>query len=216
MPDMTPLVLYMASRLMQPAEEAEVQKASEPTIVDVEKAFPIAIEKAWTDSNGVTFIEGWISKAGKDLQKDNCDPEAFGADAMDEYFALGAPLTSAHQMQPTPEKGVFVRYPVGHIQKAATVKNGQILHEADHPTDAADFDHFPGSGNGVYGRARLTDPLASDQVAKGNVRGFSWTGSVEAEPLPGGRYDIKRVVHWRESTIAAFPINPGATIVAAQ
>lgn len=199
--------------LVHEATQTDVQKA-EPVPVEVAKAYPVPAVKAWTDEGGTTHIEGWISKSGTDLEKDQTRPEAF-IGAMDEYFALGAPLTTAHQMLPQPEQGVYTRYPVGHIQKAAVVRAGQILKSAEHPTDPADFEHFPGSGDGVFARATITDALAADQVAKGNVRGFSWVGRTLAKPLPGGRHDIVEVTHWRESTIAAFPIHPGATIVAA-
>lgn len=202
--------------LVHEANQVDAQKAEpEPLVVEVEKAYPVPVIKAWTDDAGVTHVEGWISKPGIDLEKDQTRPEAF-LPAMEEYFALGAPLTTAHQMVPNPEQGVYTRYPVGHIQKAAVVRDGQILKTAEHPVDPADFKFFPGSGDGVYARATLTDPVAADQVAKGNVRGFSWVGRTLAKPLPGGRHDIIEVTHWRESTIAAFPIHPGATIVAAQ
>jgi hypothetical protein len=63
----------------------------------------------------------------------------------------------------------------------------------------------------------LTDPLASTQVAKGNVRGFSWVGLVRTiERLPGGGRKLLRIDPWRESTIAAFPVNTKAVLVAAQ
>lgn len=203
--------------LMYQADQDEARKAeAEPALeaVEVAKAYPVPAVKAWTGENGITHIEGWISKPGFDLENETTEPEAFKG-AMDEYFALGAPLTTAHQMKPMPERGVYVKYPVGHIQQAAIVRDGQIVQTASHPTDAADFEFFPGEGTGLYGRATLTDPLAADQVAKGNVRGFSWVGRVMAKPLPGGKRELVEITHWRESTIAAFPIHPGANIVAA-
>jgi hypothetical protein len=210
--DKTTLLVLLAA--LSPAQEQSAQKGEDTEGIEVQKAYLIPIEKAWTDENGDTHIEGWISKPGPDLERDAVEPEAFKG-AMDEYFALGAPLTTQHQMLPTPERGVFTRYPVGHIQKAAIVRDGQILASAVHPTDPADFQHFPGNGTGVYGRATLTDPTAAIQVAKGNVRGFSWVGRALAKPLPGGRHQFVEILHWRESTIAAFPIHPGANIVAA-
>lgn len=189
-------------------EESDSKKGEE--LIEVAKSLPIM--KSWS-SGGITYIEGWISTPALDIEKDRVQPEAFQK-AMDPYFTLGAPLTSEHQMKPMPERGVYIRYPVGHIQKAALVRDGHIFKEASHPTDSADFEHFPGMGTGVYGRSALTDPLAAEQVAKGNVRGFSWVGRVKTKPLPGGRYDFTEVVAWQESTIAAFPINQEATILA--
>lgn len=208
------LAVLLSQVLADERKEEIAQKADDGRETEVQKAFIIPIEKAWTDENGVTHIEGWISKPGQDLERDAVEPEAFKG-AMDEYFSLGAPLTTQHQMLPTPERGVFTRYPVGHIQKAAIVRDGQILHSASHPTDPADFQHFPGAGTGLYGRAIITDSTAAIQVAKGNVRGFSWVGRALAKPLPGGRHEFVQILHWRESTIAAFPIHPGANIVAA-
>ena len=212
------LVAYMAMKLLRPEQPAEVpaQKADEGIPEEgllVAKAMPIM--KAWTDDTGVTHIEGWISTPDRDLDKDSVEPEAFKG-AIDGYFALGAPLTSDHHMKPDPAKGIMVRYPVGHLQQAALVRDGHIFKSANHPTDPADFEYFPENGTGVYARAVLTDELASSQVAKGNVRGFSWVGIVNTvDKLPGGRWKFLSVNPWRESTIAAFPVNTKATIVAA-
>jgi hypothetical protein len=192
--------------------EAAVQKALPEEGLLVAKCLPI--QKAWTDEGGVTHIEGWISTEDQDIEKDVVPPESF-LDAVDGYMALGAPLTSEHQMRPAGR--TLERYPIGHMQHVALVREGQVFKAGLHPSDPADFEHFPGTGTGVYGRGVLTDPLASTQVAKGNVRGFSWVGLVRTiERLPGGGRKFLRINPWRESTIAAFPVNTKAVLVAAQ
>jgi hypothetical protein len=174
----------------------------------------LTIQKAWTDEPGLTHIEGWISTEERDIQRDIAPPEAF-LPAVDGYMALGGPLTSEHQMKPKGKD--LTRYPIGHMQQVAIVRDGTVLKSAQHPTDPADFSFFPDSGTGVYGRGVIDDPLASSQVAKGNVRGFSWVGIVRtAERLPGGGMRFKKIDPWRESTIAAFPVNPTARFTATQ
>jgi hypothetical protein len=105
--------------------------------------------------------------------------------------------------------------PIGHVQRAALVRDGHIFSEVAHPSDPADFQHFPGSGTGVYGRCVVNDPAAGSQVMKGNVRGFSWTGRVKIRPLPDGGREFTTVEAMRETTIAAYPINPTAAFTAA-
>jgi hypothetical protein len=173
----------------------------------------MAIQKAWTDDDGTTHIEGWISTEAQDIQKDIVPPEAFKG-AVGGYMSMGGPLTSEHQLKPTGQN--LTRYPIGHMQQVALVRDGQIIESGSHPTDPADFSFFPQSGTGVYGRGVIDDPLASSQVAKGNVRGFSWVGIVRtAVKLPGGGMRFTKIDPWRESTISAFPVNPTAIITAA-
>lgn len=174
----------------------------------------LPIQKAWTDDAGITHIEGWISTEDADIERDVVPPEAF-AGAVDGYMALGAPITSEHQLKP--DARTLTRYPVGHMQQVALVRDGVVVQTGLHPSDPADFQFFPGTGTGVYGRGILTDELAGSQVAKGNVRGFSWVGMVRTiERLPGGGRKFLSVDPWRESTIAAFPVNTKAVLVAAQ
>lgn len=196
-----------ADLLPPDAEAGEVKKATEP---DEDEEFYVAkaltIQKAWTDESGDTHIEGWISTDDRDMERDEVPPEAF-APSLQGYMALGAPLTINHRLN---------QWPVGHVQKAALVRDGRILAEASHPSDPADFQHFPGTGTGVYGRAVINDPTAGQQVMKGNVRGFSWVGKVtQVERLPGGGRRFLKVSDWRETTIAAFPINTKSVFVAA-
>lgn len=172
----------------------------------VRKAFASLAHKARLD-NGDTVIEGWVSTPDPDLDKDIVEPGAF-LGAMDAYASVGMPLSSEHNVN---------AYPVGHGQRVAVVENGQIKKSSTHPDDPAEFEHFPSSGSGVYGRFVITEPAASLAVYKGNVRGFSWIGKpMEKEPLPSGGSRIKRVEPWLESTIAAYPVNQRARVLAAQ
>lgn len=174
----------------------------------VQKAFSSSAltMKSWTNDNGLLVIEGWVSTPDVDLDKDIVPPEAF-TDSLEGYISRGAPLSSEHNTR---------NYPVGHGQHIALVRDGQIFKAAQHPTDAAEFEHFPQSGTGVYGRFAITEPEAMGAVRKGNVRGFSWIGKpVETEPLSSGGRFFKVVNPWFESTIAAYPINGRAVMTAA-
>lgn len=176
----------------------------------VSKAFasPSAVvQKAWETEDGSTYIEGWISTPDRDLQKDITRPEAF-LTSIDGYFAAGAPLSCEHNTDD---------FPVGHVQKAAIVKDGQILKAVEHPTDSADFEHFPNSGSGVYGRAKLTEQRTGFAVKAGNIRSFSWIGAPsKATPLPGGGRDFQEINPWVETTVSAYPVNQRAVMLAAK
>lgn len=182
--------------------------AAAPTLL-VAKALPI--QKAWGLPNGGgTIIEGWVSTEDEDSDRDIVPPEAF-TEALSGYTARRMPLSSEHSMK---------SYPIGHGQRIALVRDGAVFAEATHPTDPADFEHFPSSGQsstGVYGRFLITEPPAADAVAKGNIGGFSWVGRVSQYDFrPSGRGRIfRRVDPWMESTIAAYPINSRAVLLAA-
>lgn len=172
------------------------------------------IIKALNDTpNSPLVVEGWVSTPDEDWQRDVILPEAF-VKALPGYAGVGMPLTTEHQM--FPDKGNLTRYPVGHGQRIAVIKGGQVLAEATHPDDAAEFENVPTSGDGVWGRFLITENVASDAVRKGNVRGFSWIGvpASESPRRPKGRL-ITEVRQWAECTVAAFPVNQGARIVAA-
>ncbi len=179
------------------------QKANESELI-VAKAMPI--QKAWGISGGNAITEGWISTEDEDQDKDIVPPEAF-TNALSGYVSRRMPLSSEHALK---------SYPIGHGQRVALVRNGQIFAEGTHPTDAAEFEHFPGSGTGVYGRFLINDPNAANAVAKGNVGGFSWVGRIaEYERRTTGRGRIfKQVEPWLESTIAAYPVNTKAVLLA--
>lgn len=195
------LALLALAYLRSRKEAKPVQKSEE--VVEVAKSFTVT--KAWSDSDGNVAVEGWISTEDRDIQKDIVAPETF-SDALPSYMQRGGPLSIEHQMK---------AWPIGHVQKAALVRNGAIFAEASHPSDPADFEHFPGNGTGVYGRAVINDPQAGDQVMKGNIRGFSWVGSVKAVPLSDGGLRYSKVVAWRETTVSAYPVNQSAAIIAA-
>jgi hypothetical protein len=173
----------------------------------VHKAFTSleVVTKAWT--NGNLIVEGWISTPDRDLQGEVTLPEAF-LDASDDYAARGMPLSSEHNTK---------KYPVGHGQRVAIVRDGVVLKSVVHPTDPADdFECFPMSGTGVYGRFAITESEAAGAVYKGNVRSFSYIAKpVESEPLqPNGRV-LKKFAPWLESTIAAYPVNGKAVMTSA-
>lgn len=173
----------------------------------VKKAFTSldVVTKAW-NQDGQLIVEGWVSTPDRDLQNEVTLPEAF-LDAADDYASRGMPLSSEHNTK---------KYPVGHGQRVAVVKGGKILKSVGHPSDPADFEHFPGSGDGVYGRFAITEPEAAGAVYKGNVRSFSYIAlPVETEPLPAGGRVLKRFQPWLESTIAAYPVNGKAVMTAA-
>lgn len=178
----------------------------------VTKAYnPIVIEgvitKAWGEPGKDCFIEGWLSTPDLDTQGDIVEPEAF-MDSLDGFFARRAPTSFLHNGQ---------TLPAGHLQKAAIVRGGKILKTVEHPTDAADFEHFPATGTGVYVRGVLNTPEVADAVRKGNVGGFSFIGNGKTySPLgkKGHRYtEINPLI---ESTVAPYPINQNAVITVAK
>lgn len=177
------------------------------------KAFAGAVLIKAMDGTEEVIIEGWVSTPDEDFERDVIEPEAF-IPAMDGYAGVGMPLTSEHQM--FPDRNELVKLPVGHGQRIAVVKDGKIIKAATHPDDAADFEFFPGMGDGVWGRFLVTDATCASAIKKGNIRGFSfvcWPG--DAQPrYPRGRL-VKSVRHWAETTVAAFPVNQGSRIVAA-
>jgi hypothetical protein len=173
------------------------------------------IEKAWTGSDGCVYIEGWISTPDQDIQGDIVLPEAFAGKALTDYAARRMPLSSEHGKTYSGRK--LGDYPIGHMQRVALVRDGRIFDEATHITDPTEFEHFPGSGTGVYGRGVINEHTAATSVAKGNIGGFSWIGKVAKwEALPGGGKRYQQVDPWLESTIAAYPINGNAKVLAAR
>lgn len=183
-------------------DEVEAEQASATLIVS--KSTVVA--KAWGVPQGA-IIEGWVSTEDPDQDNDVVPVEAF-ASSLPSYAARRMPLSSEHAMH---------KYPVGHGQRLALVKDGQVISQATHPADPADFEHLPSTGSGVYGRFLITEPDAARAVANGNIGGFSWIGKAHYEPRATGRGRIfRRVDPWMECTIAAYPRNIGATVVAAK
>ncbi len=165
------------------------------------------LQKAWGDDGQDCFYEGWLSTPSRDLEKDITEPEAF-IPSLSSYFARRAPVSVQHGTQ-------FL--PAGHLQKAVVVRDGNVLAEASHPTDAADFEHFPSSGSGVWVRGRLTESPARDSVRKGNCGGMSFIAlATEYSNLPGGGRRITRLDPLQETTVAPYPVNSEATIAVAK
>jgi hypothetical protein len=199
----TEIALLLGLAYLRSQQPAEAKKA-EPVEEVIEVAKSYTITKAWPGPDGTVNTEGWISTEDRDVEKDIVPPESFD-EALPSYMQRGGPLSIEHQMK---------AWPIGHVQKAALVRNGAIFAEASHPSDPADFEHFPGNGTGVYGRAVINDPDAGAQVLKGNIRGFSWVGAVKAIRLPDGGRRYTKVVAWRESTVTAYPVNQSARMIA--
>ena len=177
----------------------------------VTKATPkvgfIEIQKSWGDDGQDCFYEGWLSTPSRDLEKDVTEPEAF-VGALPSYFARRAPVSVQHGTQ-------FL--PAGHLQKAVVVRDGNVLASAEHPTDAAEFEHFPSSGSGVWVRGRLTESPARDSVRKGNCGGMSFIAmATEYTPLPGGGRRITKLDPLQETTVAPYPVNSEARIEVAK
>lgn len=185
-----------------------VHKAFNPEGVD------ILIQKSWTGEDGNTYFEGWVSPgATKDKEKEITPPEAFSL-AIKSYFQRGAPISSEHDMK---------RYPVGHVQKAALIRDGKTFQQELHPVDPAEFEHLEEAladgpvTTGTYIRGALTEDPARSMVRKGNVRGLSWIGNVtKVTPLPGGGRELTEVNPLWEMTVAAYPVHKDAAILIAK
>ena len=171
----------MTSMTALPSEHSHpIQKAINPVV----KTF--IIQKAFEAPDGEgTIIEGWTRPKTATSKRTWCLPKPSRA-SLDEYMARKGPLSSEHDT-----KG----YPIGHAQRLALVRDGKIFKSATHPDDPAEFEHFPSSGTGMYGRYIITDPTAAHAVKKGNVGGFSWIGNLKSlrttswwwQALPPGR-----------------------------
>lgn len=178
----------------------------------VSKAFnPVSKEfvsvKSWSGEDGQVHIEGWLSTEDQDLEKDIVRPESFQP-AMKGYFRRNAPLSYEHKTD---------RPPIGHIQKAALVRDGLIFHSDAHPTDPAEFQEFPNAGTGVYVRGVINDPVIGEKVRKGDMGAFSYIANVTRyKLLPGGGREFLEQNPWLESTVAAYPINSNAVITVAK
>ncbi len=179
----------------------EVHKSFNPVTKD------FILTKAWEGENGALNIEGWISTNDQDQEKDITEPEAFQK-SLESYFRRSAPVSFNHDTK---------SLPIGHLQKGALVRDGAIFHEARHPTDTAEFEHFPGTGTGFYARGVLTESTATSAVKKGNVGGFSFIGNAtHYQKLPGGGRRFTEINPLIETTVAPYPVNTQAAILAAK
>lgn len=177
----------------------EITKAYNPIGKD------FTLTKSWGDDNQ-TFVEGWLTTPDKDTQGDIIEPESF-AKSMDSYFQRRAPVSYIHNRQTLPG---------GHLQKAAIVRDGKVVQTSQHPSDSADFEHFPGTGTGVYVRGVLTEPEVAKAVKLGNVGGFSFIGNGTKYTQIGKGRHYTEINPWIESTVAPYPINTNAVITVAK
>jgi len=194
----------LLSELLEPPVQKSIEEYLDEWFgqeeVAVEKAFQIT--KAWETDEGLN-IEGWVSTNDPDLERDITEPEAF-AKSIDSYFARSAPVSYNHKTSDMP---------VGHLRKGALVRDGQIFHEAVHPFDPAEFEHFPGSGTGFYARGVLTEPLVAGGVRKGNIGGFSFIGrATKYDRLMSGGKRFTEIDPLNETTVAPYPVNAKASI----
>lgn len=203
-------------------EDATVTKAQEPAVEqkdaaeagaesepDEEDEGPlvaksILVMKAWQGEDEDVFVEGWVSTEDRDQYRDIVPPEVF-ADSLNDYMLRAAPLSRNHDIKEDP---------IGHMQRMALVRDGQIFMESAHPSDPAEFEHFPATGTGLYGRGVVNNAKAASQVMKGNMAGFSWIGRLkEYEPLPDGGKKYGRIDPLVETTLAAYPVNTKARML---
>jgi len=175
----------------------------------IQKAFlagvyqPIMVSKAVLNSDGSTTFEGWMTTEHRDQEKDIVPPECF-IGCMDAYMANMAPLSSEHNTN---------HLPVGHLQQLALVRDGQIFKATNHPTDGHAFEYFPNEGTGAFCRGIVNVESEAHAVAKGNLGGMSWIGTVSKyDALPGGGKRYIEVERLYETTLAAYPVNSHAIV----
>lgn len=172
-----------------------------------------SISKSYTRPDGSLGIEGWVSKPVKDIEKDVLEPEAFSGPGLHEYMQRGAPVSVEHNTR---------TFPVGFLQKARLVRNGEILQEEINPKQPAeDFRYYREEveaqhGTGWYALGSIYNTNAQIGIQKGVVSSFSWLGMpVEWEPLAdGGKHFTKKgsINPLLEVTITAYPVNTAATL----
>lgn len=158
-------------------------------------------------SDGSVDVEGWISTPLKDIEKDEIEPESF-TPALADYMRRGAPVSIEHGTK---------MLPVGLLQKAAVVRNGQPVEVIDNPKHEPTEFRYPFEGKtGLYGKGNVYDQKAAIAIAKGTVSSFSWIGMPkEWDTLPdGGRRFTKpgSINPLLEVTLTAYPINTSATM----
>lgn len=158
-------------------------------------------------SDGSVDVEGWISTPLKDIEKDEIEPESF-TPALADYMQRGAPISIEHGTK---------MLPVGLLQKAAVVRDGQIIEVIDNPRhEPTEFRYSFDGKTGFYGKGNVYDQKAAIAVAKGTVSSFSWIGMPkEWDSLPdGGRRFTKAggINPLLEITLTAYPINTSATM----
>lgn len=163
--------------------------------------------KSTVHSDGSVDVEGWISTPRKDIQKDVIEPESFSGDALNGYMLRGAPISVEHGTR---------TLPVGFLQKAMLVRDGQVIQLEDNPRHPKiAFRYFDG-GTGWYGLGNIYDQKAALGVVKGTVSSFSWIGmpNIWEDLSEGGRRFSKKgaINPLLEVTLTAYPINTEATM----
>jgi hypothetical protein len=161
------------------------------------------IFKSWFPTDEEARFEGWLSTPTLDREQDITEPEAF-ISAAQNYFYRMAPLSVQHGTQ---------YLPIGHLQKAAILRDGKVLADFSNPTDEEKFQDLPSQGSGVWVRGVVNEEPGLSALRKKNVRGMSYIAKARSkEPLPGGRWRYTEFDPWVESTISAYPINNDAVI----
>jgi hypothetical protein len=183
-----------------------LSKTPEPEKIQLRKSVTLQIIKAWTIEDRL-YTEGWISTDAPDLQGDDIPPEAF-LPVLPPFFESKPIAVLNHE-----------RDEVGYVQKAALVRDGRIFHEENYQDDLADFEHFPASGTGVYGRVCVRNPTAVEAIQKATSGGFSFQASISRSNTirrPDGGRHIVVLDRLDEVTIAIppnIPVNPQAQIL---
>ncbi len=167
--------------------------------------------KATILSDGSVNVEGWISTSHKDLEKDILEPESFSP-ALSAYMERGAPISIEHGIK---------TLPVGFLQRAVLVRDGNILEAVDNPKhEKGEFKHFKDmlsdGGTGWYGLGNVYDQKAAFGIVKGTVSSFSWIGKPQKwrDQPDGGRHFLEAgaIDPLIEVTVAAYPINTHAAM----
>jgi hypothetical protein len=172
-----------------------------------------AIQKSYVRPDGTLAIEGWISTPKKDIERDILEPESFAGPGLHEYMQRGAPISVEHNTR---------TFPVGYLQKARLVRDGEVIQDEVNPKQPAeDFRYYreeveAQKGTGWYALGSIYSENAKIGIQKGVVSSFSWLGMpVEWEPMAdGGKHFVSKgsVNPILEVTITAYPVNTAATL----
>lgn len=187
------------------AEEAIAYVLGKSYKQPVGKGFEMV--KSYRLSDGSLVREGWVSTPDKDIDKDEIEPESFSGPGFHDYMTRGAPVSVEHQTR---------SLPVGFLQKAALVRDGNIIQVEDNPKHPqVDFRYFDG-GTGWYGLVNIYEDLAIRGIMKGVLSAFSWIAMPQEweELEDGGRHFTKpgSIAPIIETTLTAYPVNTNAVM----
>lgn len=187
------------------AEEAIAYVLGKSYKQPVGKGFELA--KSYRLPDGSLVREGWISTPDKDIDKDQIEPESFSGQGFHDYMMRGAPVSVEHQTR---------SLPVGFLQKAVLVRDGNIIQSEDNPNHPqVDFLHFDG-GTGWYGMVNVYEDMAVRGIMKGVLSSFSWIAMPQDwdETEDGGRHFHKpgSIAPIIETTLTAYPVNTKAVM----